>query len=313
MKYSLLPILASLLNFTAATQAHAQPPQKVVDVLEKSYSPASNMKEIDAGRSLALCQLKDIGITAKDPLTEEMGTTNARAYLPLQYNNEGAEKTIILLPPTGGENILDRGYANYLCFKGFRTIILQNWPGDGETTIDLGMHDKGAIRSLAAIRRIVDYVKPNRDSQIGILGTSIGAVSSALALGFDKRINVAALIVGGIGMAEIIAQSDESGASKLRASRMAALKFKSQEEYMAALKSAIHIEPGLFHDYTGEKKVLSFIGAADTTVPTKNQMDLSQAFKANAITYKGNHSDTIFHVFCNYRKTIFDFFASNLK
>src|SRR6185369_6171429 len=116
----------------------------------------------------------------------------------------------LIVPPTGGENLVDQGWANFFCARGYRALILQHWDQDDAVTpLDLGMHDRGSLRALAAVRHAVEYAQDSGAASIGILGASVGAMTSAFAFGVEPRLRAAVLIVGGKAMPAIIARSTE--------------------------------------------------------------------------------------------------------
>lgn len=298
---------------TLSETAQAAPSADVIQKIESAYSPASEARVRAAGYSLFGCSLESLKLTALDPVTKDPGETKATIYRSPFARKSSPAKTILLLPPTGGENALDRGYANTLCLAGFKVVLISGWASDDEVSLDLGMHDKGALRVLTAVRRMVDYLQASGAGPIGILGTSVGAMGSALALGYDARIKAGVLIVGGVGMAEIIARTDEPGAAKLRAARLKHHGFKNLEDYEAALRARILIEPADFANYSGTKRVLAFNGTLDSTVPLKNQRDLARVFGAKAEDYEGDHGQTILRTFAFKQKAILDFFGESLK
>ena len=297
----------------AAQFAQASPAPEVLARINSGFSPSVAADVKPAGLSLYGCSLQDLVLTGKDPVTGNLGATSARIYHPAFASDSSDTRSVVLLPPTGGENTLDRGYANALCFAGFKVVLLQRWEHDTDVELDLGMHDKGALRSLTAVRRVVDFLSPDHDRQVGIMGTSVGALSSALALGFDTRLSSAVLIVGGLGMAEIIATTTEKGAAAVRAERMQRLGFKNAADYLSALRQKVTIEPGDFVDFSGPKKVLAFVGTQDVTVPTKNQLELVRAYHAQSDEYAGDHTATILHTFATKQSAIVDFFSASLK
>lgn len=307
-------MIGSLLMLVlSTTTSFALPPADVLSRLEESFDPAMTATETPSGRSLSFCPTTDVKLSVQDPVTKGAGFVQARVYDPLSAADRDAGRTVLVLPPTGGENMLDQGYANSLCSSGFRAVIVQTWFNQTESTLDMGMHDNGAVRSLSAIRHVLDWLKPTRATQVGILGTSVGALSSALALGFEPRLNTAALIVGGVDMPEIIGESDEKGAAALRDARMKAYGLRTQADYVAALREHIHIDPSQFADYSGKKNVLAFVGTNDTTVPTANQLELVQDFGAVSDSYAGNHLQTILNTFTWKRGKIVEFFGKNLR
>lgn len=309
--------IKTLMLALAPISALSAPSPEVVDRLQKSFVPGFVAKTEGAGRSLALCRLTDLRLETVDPVTREPGFVQARIYHA--KNDSGrtdasrAPRTVILLPPTGGENILDQGYANHLCARGFQVMMLQTWHKQLEVKLDPEMHNEGAVRALSAVRHALDYLRPDRNTQVGILGTSIGAISASLALGFDGRLNTGALIVGGVGFPEIVARSTEQGAAKLREERMKALGITDLEAYVALMKEKVTVEPGDFAEFSGKKKVLAFVGTEDLTVPTANQRDLVRAFGAEQDEFKGDHLETILNTFWWKKGQITRFFEENLR
>jgi len=298
-------ILALLLSHLAL----AQPSAALLARVQASFDPTMTISTTDSGRSFALCAMNDVVLGVQDPVTKVDAYVKIREYLP----HSDSDRSVIELPPTGGENTIDDGYANVLCSSGFRVELIRDWYQQTATKLDMSMHDEGALRSLAAVRHTLNYLHPNRNSQVGILGTSVGALYSVIALNFDPRINSAALIVGGLGLAEIIASTTETGATALRAARMKAFGFATQADYLAALRRHVAIEPADFLGYSGPKNVLAFVGTQDVTVPTANQRALVAAYGAESIEYAGDHIDTIIHTFLWERSKIAAFFDKNLR
>ncbi len=109
-------------------------------------------------------------------------------YFPHLQGKTEDRKTLFLLPPNGGENILDHVYANHFCYRGYRVTMLTKWDFQDEASLVPTMHDRGTVRALAAMRNTLDYINPERVGQVGILGTSVGAISASLAMSVDDRI-----------------------------------------------------------------------------------------------------------------------------
>lgn len=287
--------------------ASAQPNPEGLALLQNGYRPALAIKETASGLSLMGCPLKDLHFRIQDPMLPEPAEIRAKVYLP----SLPTSRSIILLPPTGGENILDRGYANTFCAAGFRVVLLQSWSHDTDADLDLGLHDRNAVRAISAVRNILDYLQPSRPDQVGIFGTSVGALTSALALGFDSRLNAGALVVGGTGMAEMIFSTNEQNAAALRKERLK--RYASPEEYLRDLQKNIKIEPAEFADFSGPKKVLAVVATQDQTVPTRHQWALVDNFNAQAITLATDHTGAILWAFLTARPKFVRFFEETLR
>jgi hypothetical protein len=200
----------SLLLATLAPSAFAgQPDAKVLALIEATYNPGISASTEADGFSLTGCAINQLVIRGKDPITGQDRLVQVKHYLPADGARLDQSPSVLVLPPTGGENILDRGYANEICQQGLHALLVQSWENDTFVELDPAMHDRGALRALSAIRHVVEYLDVNRAPNIGILGTSVGAISATFAMGVEKRITAGALSVGGVGMSDIIAVSTE--------------------------------------------------------------------------------------------------------
>lgn len=268
-------------------------------------------------RVLSSCRMTPVEITGEDPITHEPRIVKALSYAK-QGTDPSRMRTVLLMPPTGGQNALDDFYANDLCDSGFRVVMVQSWLGDTQNDHDLGSHDRSALRSTAAVEDVVEYINPSHPEQLGILGTSVGAITSALILGVESRISVGTLIVGGGGMGDIIGQSTEKNLARLREERIAdpAMNLPDAKAYLAATRENIKIEPLDLVKFARPKKILSFIATKDITVPTANQMKLYDAFgaqKENLVLHDDDHFGTIKFTSKTAKPRIREFFAENLR
>ncbi len=101
-----LAMMLTLQTFNTAA-ALAQPSPETLDRLNNSFRPGFEATETPAGRSLSFCKLVDVRLNVTDPVTGKPGFVQNRIY----EARSSSDRTVILLPPTGGENILDQGYA----------------------------------------------------------------------------------------------------------------------------------------------------------------------------------------------------------
>lgn len=299
-----------------SSSVFAAPPQAVLDLISRTYDPGIKSVETDETTLLELCRRVNVELTAIDPVTKKPGKIRLTTFVRKLSESKAKDlKTVIVMPPTGGVNALDWGYAAHLCANGMRAAVITYWDYDTLNEIDMNMHDRGALRALAAVRHVIEYLAPKRPKQLGMLGTSVGAISSALVTGYERRVSAAALIVGGAGMPEIIAKSTESHLSKLREERMAHYKFESVDAYQNALSQAVKIEPMDFVNYSGKKNIWMMVATKDDTVPTKNQWDLFKAYGSpqGSLQYPGDHLKTILRTSAVHPLTIVNYFKKVLE
>lgn len=293
---SMSPVLAA-----SATVASTLPSIYYDSSIEAHSKPS--------GWSLYGCQTEEIEIYGLDPILKSPRKLSVIFYKSLVVDSK---KVVILLPPTGGLNILDRGYANELCSHGISVAVLEGWDHQLDTSMDFSMHDHGALRYVSAIRHTVEFLASSKLHSIGLLGTSIGAIGGALGFGLEERISAATFIVGSARFADVVALSDEKGAALLREKRMKLYSLSTIEQYQELVRKNITFEPSLFLKPTVGRNTLVISADNDTTVPSEYQYELASLLKSQVISLEGNHLDVIKHTFWNETTAVVDFFNSNL-
>lgn len=298
-------LLALLLSPALAIAAPAESARAKV----LNYDPAIVADASFAGWSLRGCTIRDIQIQGKDPVSGETRTVQVKEY---SARGAGNEKAVVLLPPTGGENILDRGWGNVFCANGIRLLLVQHWAHDDFVSLELTMHDQGALRALAAVRHTVEYAETTGSSRLGILGTSVGALTSTLALGVEPRLRTGALVVGGHGFADIISRTTEQGAAKLREERLKKFGF-TEKQYAEALAQAVSIEPVDFWNPAAPKPVMMVVAKQDVTVPSDTQYALAEKLHpAELLEIDDNHVNTVIATYWKHSDSILSFFQRSL-
>ncbi len=301
-----MPLL-SFLFLALTTTAHAQSTNSTVPP-ELFYNPSIQGKILDRGWSLYGCDTETLTIQGIDPVTRAPRNVSVVLY----KSTIDSQKAVILLPPTGGVNVLDRGYANQLCSSGITVAILKGWKHQLDVTLDFSMHDFGALRFISATRHTVEFLRSRKLNSIGLLGTSIGAIGGALAFAVEPRISAITLIVGSARFADVIAESDEEGAAHLREARMKALGLRSQEQYQDLVRQKVQIEPMEYLKAKNKRPAFVITADNDTTVPTNYQHELAQILDGKEVVIKGNHVQVVKQAFWEHSNDIVQFFSTNL-
>lgn len=296
----------SFLIFVLLPIAKADVLIEIRNRIEQSYTPEISFDQMGSERSLYGCSIEKIQLTGKDPIT----TADRQVHLSIYHPRRRSSQTAVLvMPPTGGVNILDRGYANEFCSNGLTAVIVSNWSYQNEFSLDYSMHNNGALRALAAIRHVVEYLTQNNFGSIGLLGTSIGAVAGSLALSFEPRITAAAFIAGAAEFREIITTSDETGAKKLRAERMKAYGIKDLAQYRQVIRDQVWIDPSDFLKHSEFQKTLVITADNDTTVLTSLQLQLVHTLQpVHHYSLGGDHLRVIKDSYWKHRGDILSFF-----
>lgn len=219
------------------------------------------------GLLLILVQLGIVGrLEARDCFFEQKKLGKEDFFLEARfYPRTDSLKSIIILPPTGGTNLIDRSYARLLCAEGYNVYILDKWTGYDEYALDLDIHRRYYARTQRAVETIVAEI-PEAHS-IGILGTSVGALHAAIAAGKITRISHALFITGGADITGLIVDSDQSVMRVAREKRNRMFGFKTRDDYYNELKKHIELDPLFYESELKKKKISLVVSDSDTTVP----------------------------------------------
>lgn len=225
-----------------------------------------------------------------------------------EYRSDKKTGSVLILPPTGGENLLDRKYANELCEAGFDVFILKKWTGDDEYNTELSIHTRFYARAQKAIETVFAHVET---PFIGILGTSVGALHTAVAVGVQPRLNAAFVITGGAPIADIIARSDQGAMEDVKKKRFKIYGFKNEEEYLAALDKVLPLDPFKNKIDYQQKSLGMIIATKDTTVPTEFQERLRQLWGTKVVyDFSSSHFMSILKSWYYHSEDIVKFFTT---
>ncbi len=140
-----------------------------------------------------------------------------RAFIPKEVSDK--MPVVLILHYWGARDLkVERSMSDRLAQRGVASVILTlpyhltrapEGTRSGELAIQPDPQKLVATMSQAAldVKRAVDFIESQPvfdSSRIGIMGTSLGALVSALAYGTDSRITHAAFVLGGGDLAEIM-------------------------------------------------------------------------------------------------------------
>ncbi len=239
---------------------------------------------------LFLAQLGILGsLEAKDCFFENRKFDEEDFYAQARfYPVTGSLKTIIILPPTGGTNMIDRSYARLLCASGFNVYILDKYTGFDEYNLDLEIHRRYYGRTQRAVDILVKEVPENH--HLSIMGTSVGALHAAISAGRVDRIKNALIITGGADITGLIVDSDQEVMRVAREKRNKMFGFKTRDDYYNELKKHIELDPLNYEANFPGKKISMVIADNDTTVPGNYQRLLQTIAKpVRTLEMSDNH------------------------
>ena len=199
---------------------------------------------------------------------------------------------VIVLPPTGGATYLENYYAKALAKRGFYVVKVLGWERPNNYDLDLNIHRKLLTKAHNVVETIVK--EENSFQSYSLLGTSLGGIHSSISLGQIDKIKTAVIITAGAPVSEVIANSTESGLSKIREKRFADLNLKNMEEYEEALRHTGIPNALDYEESLKKKNVFLVMALKDKSVPIKNQEMLLKAIEPKKVLkYNSGHFWTI--------------------
>ncbi len=258
---------------------------------------------------LFLAQLGLVGtLEAKDCFSEEKKIELPDFFVVAKfYSYHGSKKTIVILPPTGGTNVLDRSYARMFCAEGFNVYILDKFTEHDEYNLDLDIHRRYYARTQRAVDLLLSTIPI--EHSVGILGTSVGAIHAAISVGRVERIKKALIITGGADITGLVVDSDQEVMRVARVERNIMYGFKTRDDYYNELKTHIELDPLFFESGYPGKNISMVIADNDTTVPGVYQRLLQKIAKPKRVLeMSDNHFWAIFKTWLFHRKFVMDSF-----
>jgi hypothetical protein len=276
-----------------------------------SFGDRESVQWLDSKTSK--CWLRRTTLATEDPVDGRGSVIVYDEYIPTR-RDFASRASVVILPPTGGETFIDRGYARSLCRRQVIGVIVKHWSHDTEAGMDLETHDRGFARGIVAIRRVKHWILAERPKgKLGILGTSVGGLYAGLALSVDPDFSAGSLIVAGAPLATILARSTLPAVVKQRETRMKAFSIASQEEYEERLAREIDLDMLKAGNLLSSRPMLMIRSSIDTVVPASTQEVLwNAAGSPDGLVYSSNHKWSIVRAYFFQRARIARFFSEVL-
>lgn len=246
-------------------------------VLNQNFDSRSQLFQEKPFNFYESCEPMPVQVWGKDPVTGQGRDISVTVYRP----RPSTKKSVLIIPPTGGVGFLEQGYGDRMCQKGLEAWVITEWAPelrDFKVGFKISSHDQAARQALAAVRQIVSHMP----GQVGILGTSAGAIIGATAAAIEPRIKVALLIAGGAQLPSLIAHSKLESIEQLNQARMSQLGV-SPSQYQRLLEKGIKVDPVHFGPSLRKKKIGVVLSTSDDIVPTQNQLLLEKISGAERV------------------------------
>lgn len=210
---------------------------------------------------------------------------------------------VIVVPTIVGQSILEPSIAFAMCRKNIASIIADiNDASLPKTYPSWDLENNRLLASTFALRTVIDFAEsyPAFDkSRIGMMGTSLGGISTAFMAGIEpERLRALVISVGGGNLPYVLSTSIVPHVSLLRWFRMAAADMDDNIEYELKLQKEIRYDPIHFASRAKPERIMMVLSSTDIMVPYSAQRDLFDAFQdpPSYLFYRSGHLGAIIEV-----------------
>lgn len=225
---------------------------------------------------------------------------------PQSYSNS---KSLVIFPPTGRTNLIDRSYARLFARKGFQVFIMDQWTGDTESNFDFEIHQRVHSRAQKALEMVLKNIHTEFK---GLLGTSLGGIFSTTAAHLQQDLDAVFAITAGAPISELIVYSEQKNMQHLKKMRKKHLQMTSDKAQIQEISRNFFLDPLELNPLHKNKDLGLVIATRDTVVPASHQYLLRDFWKPKlTIEIARNHFWGIVFTWLFYRAQIFHFFEES--
>jgi dienelactone hydrolase len=243
-------------------------------------------------------------------------TVHCEYFCPLEAGSRGNVKRpgVIVLHILGGDFDLSRLFCRMLASNGVSALFMKmpyygerRQPGSEARMISMDPAEtvRGMTQAVLDVRQAAawlsaqDHVDPR---QLGIMGISLGGITSALAAGIEPRFSKVCLILAGGDMGEVAWTSAEMAPLRKRWAESGGTK----ESLFAALAP---VDPIRYAKPVAGRKILMLNARHDEVVPPACTESLWRAYgKPEIIWWDAGHYTAVRYIFSGIAKVV-EFFS----
>lgn len=223
------------------------------------------------------CSIYNLSYPVQDPFSKKVITYKMKFSMP---RSETPVPVILVVPTIVGITRMEKAVIKQMCQKNV-AAIMAHVNNEG---IDLGptgavLADQQLMRGAVALRTLMDVLEKlseiNIDTKrVGLVGLSIGSVSSQLAMAVDERFK-GLFIMGAIGNSpHALAFSENDQVARLRKAQMKYKGFDDPAQYEIYLRSMMKATPVEFAPLLAKRNVYQVIIENDVIAPTSGQYEI---------------------------------------
>jgi cephalosporin-C deacetylase-like acetyl esterase len=234
-------------------------------------------------------------------------TVHCEFFCPTQA---GKKPAVVVLHILGGDFDLSRLFCRTLASNGVAGLFMimphygpRREPGSPARMISIDPEEtvRGMTQAVLDVRQAAAWLAAQDEidaSQLGVMGISLGGITSALAFSLEPRFSKACLILAGGDMGEVAWTSTEMAAVREHWKKTGG----SKESLFAALKV---IDPVTYARPVAGRKILMLNARQDEVVPPACTQALWRAFgQPEIIWWDAGHYTSVRYIFEAMAKTV---------
>jgi dienelactone hydrolase len=227
-------------------------------------------------------------------------TIHCEYFCPAQA---GKKPAVVVLHILGGDFDLSRLFCRALASNGVAGLFMimphygpRKQPGSPARMISIDPEEtvRGMTQAVLDVRQAAAWLADQDEidaNQLGVMGISLGGITSALAVSLEPRFNKACLILAGGDMGEVAWTSTEMAAVREHWKKTGG----SKESLFAALKV---IDPITYARPVAGRKILMLNARRDEVVPQACTESLWRAFgQPEIVWWDAGHYTAVRYIF----------------
>ncbi len=244
-------------------------------------------------------------------------------------NESGKRPPILVLPILGGDNIVAKKFAAYLAEHNLPGIIVHR-KEDFEKVMDINRLDEMSKTIVTDTRKVIDWIEtqdrsagsgrvgePDESgemdsSNIGIMGVSLGGISTALITAVEPRIKASLMMMTAGDLPYILSYTKEKKIIE-KVNEYRKKNDLSLDQFYHKLKDSISNDPIFFAEYIDARKVLMMLAFFDRVVPYQKGKELREKIGNPETIYlfSGHYSAIVYLPYAKW--ACLNFFKTRLK
>jgi len=220
------------------------------------------------------------------------------------YAIDSSEKVpvILVLPILSGQNKIASSFARYFAEYGFATAVVHRQQVYEQT--DYLQQTNTIMRQIVFDhKQVIDWIESRVEldaSRIGVVGTSMGGIKSALISALDKRIKATVIILGGGDIPYLLARWHQGSVKKKAGKVLAVGQQHATQSPLVAKK--IECDPINYAQYIDARRTLMVLARFDSVIPFYNGLQLKEKIGNPETIYllAGHYSAIIYLPYVRY-------------